>query len=186
MTDFINRANEELFWVMNRSLGDGFDYLMIFITLTGYTISAFLIAVVAMKFYGGLNKRNVYLLVIALLFGALIVHGMKSVYVKDRPLRYFGEKSQELRMKVNAPFRQLHHRTFPSGHSQTAFGVAVFLILVFGKHKALWFCWAALIAVSRVSLGVHFPLDILFGSLIGAFAAFLTFEIARRRGLLHR
>jgi undecaprenyl-diphosphatase len=58
--------------------------------------------------------------------------------------------------------------SFPSGHSMTAFSVAVPLSLFYPSLEAgLLFC-AISIALSRIVLGLHFLSDILVGSALGA------------------
>src|SRR5580692_824118 len=58
--------------------------------------------------------------------------------------------------------------SFPSGHSMTAFSVAVPLSLFYpGLEAGLLFC-AVSIALSRILLGLHFLSDVLAGSALGA------------------
>jgi undecaprenyl-diphosphatase len=54
--------------------------------------------------------------------------------------------------------------SFPSGHATLAFAAAVVLA---ETGSAAWFFLAAAIAYSRVYLGVHYPLDILGGAVLG-------------------
>ncbi len=57
--------------------------------------------------------------------------------------------------------------SFPSGHATNAFAAACVLSIVGTEPAALWWLLAALIAYSRVYLGVHYPLDVLAGAVIG-------------------
>ncbi|MDH5543918.1 MAG: phosphatase PAP2 family protein [Nitrospinota bacterium] len=179
----MNSINEELFWIINRPLGTAVDNIMIAFTFSGYTLSALAIALSAMWLYGGLAKENLKFLVIAMIIGGVGVIAVKQVYVKDRPLGHFGEISKELQAKVHAPYKRPHHRTFPSGHSQTAFSVAAAMILLFRRHAIMWILWASLVAISRVQLGMHFPADILAGSMWGAFSAYLVYRYNYRKGI---
>jgi undecaprenyl-diphosphatase len=57
--------------------------------------------------------------------------------------------------------------SLPSGHSTTAFAAATVLGAYFPRFRPAFFALAALIAWSRVVVGVHYPLDVLAGALLG-------------------
>ena len=62
--------------------------------------------------------------------------------------------------------------SFPSGHSITAFSVAVCLAHFYpGMTTGLMFC-AVSVAISRVMLGMHFLSDVIAGSFIGVLLGF--------------
>ena len=42
------------------------------------------------------------------------------------------------------------------------------------------YAWAILVAYSRIYLGMHFPLDLLFGTLLGLMLGALSFRAFRR------
>lgn len=61
--------------------------------------------------------------------------------------------------------------SFPSSHATNHFGFALYLFLTMGallkKWKWLLLVWAASIAYGQVYVGVHYPIDVLAGSLLG-------------------
>jgi undecaprenyl-diphosphatase len=58
--------------------------------------------------------------------------------------------------------------SFPSGHAALSFASATVLAFGVPRLKIVWFVLAALIAFSRVYIGVHYPLDVTCGALLGA------------------
>ncbi len=73
--------------------------------------------------------------------------------------------------------------SFPSSHATNHFALALFLIGVagtrFSKIKLPLLFWAASIAISQVYVGVHFPLDILGGTLLGCLIGFTMSRLYR-------
>lgn len=66
---------------------------------------------------------------------------------------------------------------FISSHAANTFALTVFLSLLF-KNKSLTFMlifWAILNSYSRIYLGVHYPGDILFGTLAGCLIGYLMY-----------
>lgn len=64
--------------------------------------------------------------------------------------------------------------SFPSGHSAAAFAVAVALAGEGHSLGNLALVLASCIAISRVYLGAHYPLDVMMGALLGAGAGGLA------------
>ena len=60
--------------------------------------------------------------------------------------------------------------SFPSTHAAGAFAGAFALARVFPEVRILW-VMAALVAFARVYVGVHYPLDVIGGAVIGLAAA---------------
>jgi undecaprenyl-diphosphatase len=69
--------------------------------------------------------------------------------------------------------------SFPSGHSATAFAAAVAVALLFPRLRVPLLTLAALVALSRVYLGVHYWTDVLVGSALGATIGLLTGWLVR-------
>jgi undecaprenyl-diphosphatase len=65
--------------------------------------------------------------------------------------------------------------SFPSGHTMTAFAVAIPLALFYPTLMiGLFFC-ALSIAMSRILLGMHFLSDVVAGALIGTALGYLSY-----------
>ncbi len=73
---------------------------------------------------------------------------------------------------------------FYSAHSSNSFFVATYLTILLGKKiKQLpyfLFVWAAIVAYSRVYLGMHFPGDIIIGAIMGILLALFFGTLARK------
>lgn len=68
---------------------------------------------------------------------------------------------------------------FVSSHAANTFAVATFLSLVF-RHMPTTvslLVWASIVGYSRIYLGVHFPLDVLFGALLGVVIGVLIYAL---------
>ena len=64
-----------------------------------------------------------------------------------------------------------HGASFPSGHAANAFAGASVLSVVALEPPVVWWLLAAAIAYSRVHVGLHYPLDVLAGALVGVLCA---------------
>ncbi|MEK6772631.1 MAG: phosphatase PAP2 family protein [Bdellovibrionota bacterium] len=59
--------------------------------------------------------------------------------------------------------------SFISNHSANMFAFAIFMSVFFPTMTIPFFVLAALVAYSRIYVGVHFPLDVLGGAFLGLF-----------------
>ena len=69
---------------------------------------------------------------------------------------------------------------FASSHASNTFAVATYMFLVFrGRIQRMgWlFLWAAVVAYTRIYLGVHYPMDIFVGGLIGVCSGWIVFSL---------
>ena len=72
---------------------------------------------------------------------------------------------------------------FFSGHASNSFALAVFFITFFktiSPNMRWLLLWAAIVAYSRVYVGVHYPIDILSGAFFGSLIGFFFARFARR------
>jgi undecaprenyl-diphosphatase len=73
--------------------------------------------------------------------------------------------------------------SFPSGHASAAFACATVIAWASPRLAVPVYVLAALVAWSRVYVGVHYPLDVLGGAVLGVLVAtaLLKLEAALRR-----
>ena len=70
---------------------------------------------------------------------------------------------------------------FVSSHAANTFAIAAFMSFVF-KHKTITIClytWAFIVGLSRIYLGVHFPLDVFCGALLGVIVGIVVYVFIR-------
>jgi undecaprenyl-diphosphatase len=124
-------------------------------------------------------KRPAIFLYVTLadLVADMVAYALREAIGRERPPLRFPEPHP----LVTVP----HSGSFPSGHSATSFACAATLAWLTPLPKVPLFLLAALIAFSRVYNGVHYPLDVIGGALLGlgvATALRLLVE-ARRRSI---
>lgn len=141
----------DAFFSFYTGLGDHGELWFAFILLTAINKKTRRIAVVAL---------------IAIAIEFLIVDNMiKPLIMRPRPFEVY-----PFEIIIDNP----HGSSFPSGHSASSFAVAA--VFYFTKHKwriGMLIC-AVLMAFSRLYLFVHFPSDVIIGSLIGVLIGWIA------------
>lgn len=71
--------------------------------------------------------------------------------------------------------------SFTSSHATNHFAAAVFLFIILKPYLKNWaylfFFWAASISYGQVYVGVHYPLDIFCGAIVGSIIGFITASV---------
>ena len=107
-----------------------------------------------------------YKMLTVLVIAALVSTVMKSLILRERPFVTYPDIEK---------LSQAGNSSFPSGHSLEAFAMAMALTLVLKKKRYVIpvFCWAVLVAYSRMALGVHYPGDVAGGIIAGTLIGWL-------------
>ena len=97
---------------------------------------------------------------------------LKYVAGVARPKYFFNESFD----RIN--FFNFEHKvnSFPSGHTQAAFTLAILLIIYTNRFTFLILIFAILMGISRIFMSMHFPSDLLFGAYIGSLTPLLIFD----------
>jgi membrane-associated phospholipid phosphatase len=110
----------------------------------------------------------------------LIISIVKRIIARGRP-RYFEEFGA---LHFQFPSWQPSYASFPSGHSQTAFAIALSFAFLFPRWRRPLIAVAVVVAFSRVGVDAHYFTDIVVGSLWGAWFTIMTRDWFARRGVL--
>ena len=77
-------------------------------------------------------------------------------------------------------FQSIHDYSFPSGHSSASFAAATAIFMWRKKEGTAALILAALIAVSRLYLTVHYPSDVFVGTITGILYGIASYFIAQQ------
>lgn len=170
--------DEAILWRIHQAPSPGWNSMFEVITFTGS--SAFLLpiaAVVSLALLQGGYLREATLLLSSSLSAPLLVYLLKTLIGRARPDLWEA--------------RAYWGSSFPSGHTLAVASVTTALALCVGR---LWprfrvaafggaFVWTALVALSRLVIGVHWPTDVLTAASLGAvipLALLIVMELMER------
>ena len=175
------KYNISMFYFINNGLqGSILNTLMPILTDFGSLI-AWCLVCVALYIFGGRKGKKVAILgLIALFLSNVAVYFLKYIVAEPRPFLVLSHVHQLI------PENEIY--SFPSGHTASSFAAATVIGLKYRfKIKNIKFrliypliAFAAVIGFSRIYIGVHYPLDVISGALIGTAFALLVLKLEKR------
>ena len=176
MFEQLIQFDHQLFTAINSGLSNSFfDWLMPFLRNRYFwtPVYVFLIIFLIRNY-----KKNGLICIMFLLLTFGLADFTSASVIKPsiqrlRPCNEVGFKEEIIsRVACGAGF------SFPSSHAANHFALAMFLSIVFTKRwKWIWlitFAWAFSIAFAQVYVGVHFPIDVTAGAVLGCIIGYIT------------
>lgn len=183
MIDYLEHIDQQLLLLINGFNNPFFDKVMWVISDAYFGIPFYLLFFfIAIRFFG-VKKAMLIILVGAIAVGLADLaskHFFKEVFLRYRP-------SHNLLLSGKIHLVDEYKGGtygFVSSHAANMFAIATCLGLYFYSFNKklifILFVWAALIAYSRMYLGVHYPSDIFVGGLLGTFIGFLGYKLTNK------
>lgn len=125
-----------------------------------------------------LVKKDHKLMSDAIFIGTTVIEAValttvaKELIGRERPF----ERYTDIIAREN-----ISSRSFPSGHTATAFALATSLSIRFPKWYVIVpsMLWAGAVGYSRMQMGVHYPTDVIGGMFVGVGTAFVNVYVNR-------
>ena len=177
MLDYLKNIDETLFLFLNGLHNDVFDFLMYWITYQETWYPFYLLIVIWMFWK---YKQKAFIPLLFIILAITISDQFTSSFMKPFFERLRPCHDPSISHLVHVVDRCGGQYGFASSHASNSFALATLLFLFFRstfKYASILFVWAALVAYSRIYVGVHFPGDIIVGALIGYLAGLFLFGI---------
>lgn len=176
MLEYLDQIDKELLLYLHRQSTPFLDTMMAGITEENNWIPLYLIFLIAL--FRQFGWQGIYSMV-AVILVVVIADQLTSTFMKPFFGRYRPCHDPEIGHLITIVTKCGGPYGFVSSHAANSCAVSTFFILLFHKtHRYVWWLvvWPILFSYSRIYLGVHYPLDILFGAITGIGIGWLMYR----------
>lgn len=175
--EYLLYLDKEVFVFINQSISNPvFDVLLVFMRNRIVWIPLYFFIASFLTFNFG--KKGLTILLFALITGGFSDY-MSSSIIKPLVARPRPCNEKAIDIKVINRIDCGGAYSFPSSHATNHFALGMFFFLFFRKiikkYASLFLIWAGLIAFSQVYVGVHYPLDVIGGAILGSTIGWFIF-----------
>lgn len=181
--EFIQQFDEWAFLLINNKWANNlFDIIMPPVRDKNFWIPLYIIIAIVLV-YQYRWKGLTLILLLGLNFG--VSDQLSSAVIKPAVGRIRPCNDESFKEQVTLRIERCGAgKSFTSSHATNTFAFAVMLILLFRK-KSRWIApvalfWASLVSYAQIYVGVHYPIDILGGALLGTVISIIIYKIASR------
>jgi undecaprenyl-diphosphatase len=166
--------DKELFLYFNSFYNDFMDTIMLMVTRKETWVPFYLTIV----YFFVKHFRSKSILILIFMGLTILASDQISVLLKENLQRLRPTREPALEGLVHMAFQKGGLYSFVSSHASNMFAIFVFTSRIF-KNKSYYILllfWALIVSYSRIYIGVHYPLDILGGAILGWLLGVLMFK----------
>ena len=193
MLDLILKLDSYLFQFINSYLSNPIlDVIFVFFHKP-HTYLWFIVFILSLtSFYIYKERKKAVFVIIFLIIGVIITDQIgstiKNFEFRNRP--YIKEKNVNLPKgiylpKIDSDYKKTESskKSFPSNHSANIVLIASLLAYIYNSKKKYFIILAILVGISRIYVGVHYPLDVIVGAILGITISYLMIKLLKKSGI---
>jgi undecaprenyl-diphosphatase len=167
-------ADRDLFLFLNGFHNQVWDNIMVMVS--GMMNWVPLYAIVFFYFFKNFKPKGFRILIILMV---LILTGLVFTFLTKETFHRLRPNHDPALYGLVHSIGRVGLHGFVSSHSFNTVAAYIYSSLVFRNrlYSSFLLVWCALVAYSRIYLGVHYPLDILGGAILGSLAGWLAYTI---------
>tara|TARA_Y100001970_G_C13859916_1_gene663594 strand:+ start:172 stop:726 length:555 start_codon:yes stop_codon:yes gene_type:complete len=165
MIDLILSIDKTIFIFINNNLSNPiFDVIMPIFDNTKNLIPLMLLPYILAIIF---DKNNRYILLILIPI-AILLTDQSGLFLKKTILRPRPWVTLDANQIIHLVSEKGANYSFPSNHAANMSSLAIIFSFIYTKLKPIFWSIAGIVIFSRVYIGVHYPIDVIVGTIIGS------------------